>query len=83
MRPQGRDPGAARPSRCGALQERAARSTVGCTPRLTASVKVTLEITADIPNCASEQTKRAATENATALGFKTRTNYSIKVYPLA
>ena len=38
----------------------------------TATVKVTLEITADFPNGASEQTKRAATENATALGFKTK-----------
>ena len=38
----------------------------------TATVKVTLEITADFPNGASEQTKRAATENATSLGFKTK-----------
>jgi predicted AAA+ superfamily ATPase len=37
-----------------------------------ASVKVTLEISADFPNGASDQTKRAVSENATALGFKSK-----------
>jgi hypothetical protein len=38
-----------------------------------ASLDVTLEINADFPSGASDQTKRAVTENATALGFKTKT----------
>ena len=38
----------------------------------TATVKLTLEITVDFPNGATEQTKRATTENATALGFKSK-----------
>ncbi|MBE2203055.1 MAG: ATP-binding protein [Chthoniobacterales bacterium] len=37
-----------------------------------ANVKVTLEISADFPEGASDQTKRAVSENATALGFKTK-----------
>jgi predicted AAA+ superfamily ATPase len=37
-----------------------------------ATVKVTLEVSADFPNGASEQTKRAVAENATALGFKSK-----------
>lgn len=37
-----------------------------------ATVKVTLEVSAEFPNSASEQTKRAVAENATALGFKNR-----------
>jgi hypothetical protein len=37
-----------------------------------ATVKVTLEISADFPNGASEQTKRAVAENAGALGFKSK-----------
>lgn len=37
-----------------------------------ANVKVTLEISADFPEGASEQTKRAISENAAALGFKTK-----------
>jgi hypothetical protein len=37
-----------------------------------ATVKVTLEISADFPNGATEQTKRAVAENASALGFKSK-----------
>jgi len=37
-----------------------------------ASVKVTVEVSADFPNGASDQTKRAVTENATALGFRSK-----------
>ena len=37
-----------------------------------ATVNVTLEISADFPNGASEQTKRAVAENAAALGFKSK-----------
>src|SRR5690606_40212694 len=37
-----------------------------------ATVKVTLEISADFPNGASEQTKRAVAENAASLGFKSK-----------
>ena len=33
---------------------------------------LTVEISAEFPNGASEQIKRAATENATALGFKSK-----------
>lgn len=39
----------------------------------TATVKVTVEISADFPNGASEQIRRAAMENAAALGFKNKT----------
>ncbi len=35
-----------------------------------ATVKVTVEISADFPEGASDQTKRAVSENAGALGFK-------------
>ncbi len=35
-----------------------------------AKLKITLEIEADFPSGASDQTKRAVSENATALGFK-------------
>jgi hypothetical protein len=38
-----------------------------------ASVNITLEIDADFPSGASDQIKRAVTENATSLGFKTKT----------
>ncbi|RKH96254.1 ATP-binding protein [Corallococcus sp. AB038B] len=37
-----------------------------------ATVKVTVEISADFPNGATDQTKRAVTENAAALGFKSK-----------
>ena len=37
-----------------------------------ASVKVTLEISADFPAGAPDQVKRVVSENATALGFKTK-----------
>ena len=37
-----------------------------------ATVKVTVEITAEFPDGASDQTKRAVSENAAALGFKNR-----------
>jgi len=37
-----------------------------------ATVKVTVEIDAEFPHGASEQTKRAVSENAAALGFKTK-----------
>lgn len=37
-----------------------------------ATVKVTLEISAEFPNGATEQTKRAVAENAVALGFKSK-----------
>lgn len=37
-----------------------------------ATVKVTVEIDAEFPQGASEQTKRAVSENAAALGFKTK-----------
>ncbi len=37
-----------------------------------ATVNITLEINAEFPTGASDQTKRAVTENATALGFKTK-----------
>ena len=38
-----------------------------------ATLKVTLEISADFPNGASDQVKRAVSENASALSFKTKT----------
>jgi len=38
-----------------------------------ASVKVTVEIAADFPHGATDQTKRAVSENATSLGFKSKT----------
>jgi hypothetical protein len=37
-----------------------------------AILDITLEINADFPNGASDQTKRAVSENATSLGFKTK-----------
>ncbi|HQX51189.1 MAG TPA: ATP-binding protein [Planctomycetaceae bacterium] len=37
-----------------------------------ATINITLEINAEFPNGASDQTKRAVTENASALGFKTK-----------
>lgn len=37
-----------------------------------ATVKVTVEISAEFPNGATEQTKRAVTENASALSFKSK-----------
>ncbi|NTX07223.1 ATP-binding protein [Myxococcus sp. CA040A] len=37
-----------------------------------ATVKVTVEISAEFPNGATDQTKRAVTENAGALGFKSK-----------
>jgi hypothetical protein len=37
-----------------------------------ASLNITLEINADFPSGASDQIKRAVSENATALGFKTK-----------
>ncbi|MCY3008131.1 MAG: ATP-binding protein [Planctomycetota bacterium] len=37
-----------------------------------ASLNITLEINADFPSGASDQIKRAVTENATALGFKSK-----------
>jgi len=37
-----------------------------------ATVEVTVEISAEFPNGATEQTKRAVTENASALGFKSK-----------
>jgi uncharacterized protein len=37
-----------------------------------AALNITLEINADFPNGASDQMKRAVTENATSLGFKTK-----------
>lgn len=37
-----------------------------------ASLNITLEINAEFPSGASDQIKRAVTENATSLGFKTR-----------
>jgi hypothetical protein len=37
-----------------------------------ASLNITLEINAEFPNGASDQIKRAVTENATSLGFKTK-----------
>jgi uncharacterized protein len=38
-----------------------------------ASVKVTVEINADFPAGASDQVKRAVSENAMSLGFRNRT----------
>ncbi len=38
-----------------------------------ANISVTVEINAEFPNGASDQVKRAVTENATSLGFKTKT----------
>lgn len=38
-----------------------------------ATVKVTLEVSAEFPGGASDQVKRAVSENANALGFKTKT----------
>ena len=38
-----------------------------------ASVKITLEISADYPNGVSDQIKRSVSENAGSLGFKTKT----------
>jgi hypothetical protein len=38
-----------------------------------AIVKVTLEIAAEFPDGASDQIKRAVSENATSLGFKSKT----------
>jgi len=37
-----------------------------------ADLKVTVEISAEFPNGATDQTKRAVTENAGALGFKSK-----------
>ncbi|MBP8881755.1 MAG: hypothetical protein KBG77_11670 [Dermatophilaceae bacterium] len=37
-----------------------------------ASLNITLEINAEFPSGASDQIKRAVTENATSLSFKTR-----------
>lgn len=37
-----------------------------------ATVKVTLEVSAEFPSGASDQTKRAVAENAAALGFKSK-----------
>jgi hypothetical protein len=37
-----------------------------------ASLNITLEINAEFPSGASDQIKRAVSENATALGFKTK-----------
>jgi len=38
-----------------------------------ASLNITLEISVDFPSGASDQIKRAVTENTTSLGFKTKT----------
>ena len=38
-----------------------------------ANVKITLEVNAEYPNGASDQIKRAVSENAGSLGFKTKT----------
>jgi hypothetical protein len=38
-----------------------------------AELKITVEITADFPNGAADQIKRAVAENAKSLGFKTST----------
>jgi hypothetical protein len=38
-----------------------------------AALNITLEINAEFPSGASEQIKRAVTENATNLAFKTKT----------
>ena len=38
-----------------------------------ATVKVTVEISSDFPEGASDQIKRAVSENANSLGFKTKT----------
>ena len=38
-----------------------------------AALKITVEITADFPNGATDQIKRAVSENAKSLGFKTAT----------
>jgi hypothetical protein len=46
-------------------------SVLGSDPN--ASVKVTVEISADFPEGASDQIKRTVTENATSLGFKAKT----------
>ena len=37
-----------------------------------ASLNITVEINAEFPSGASDQIKRAVTENATSLGFKTK-----------
>jgi hypothetical protein len=37
-----------------------------------AEIEITLEISAEFPTGASDQIKRAVSENATALGFKTK-----------
>ena len=37
-----------------------------------ASLNITLEINAEFPSGASDQIKRAVSENATSLGFKTK-----------
>lgn len=37
-----------------------------------ANLEITLEISAEFPSGASDQVKRAVSENATALGFKTK-----------
>ena len=37
-----------------------------------ASLNITLEINAEFPSGASDQIKRAVSENASALGFKTK-----------
>ena len=37
-----------------------------------ATLDITLEINADFPNGASDQIKRAVSENATSLGFKSK-----------
>ncbi len=46
-------------------------SVLGSDPN--ATVKITLEVNADFPNGASDQIKRAVSENAGSLGFKTKT----------
>ena len=38
-----------------------------------AELKITVEISADFPNGAADQIKRAVSENAKSLGFKTST----------
>jgi hypothetical protein len=38
-----------------------------------AELKITVEINADFPNGAADQIKRAVSENAKSLGFKTST----------
>jgi hypothetical protein len=38
-----------------------------------ATIRVTVEISAEFPGGASEHTRRAVSENASSLGFKTKT----------